>query len=136
MLLLIIRYILMLPIVRHILLICGLSGLLNVHEGPMGPTDQHQSVFICIPNFCIPIPSHLNLNNLDFSGYNNIQSEVAHFKTHFANFGDFDLWKANERPLGTPNQYILLCMCIPNGYSSIPCQIGLNNLDFSGYNKI
>jgi hypothetical protein len=50
--------------------------------------------------------------------------------------GHFGFWKDNESPLGTSNQYVLLCMCSFNHYSSIPCHLGLINLDFGGYNKI
>jgi hypothetical protein len=50
--------------------------------------------------------------------------------------GLFGLWKANEGPLGTQNQYSLLCMCRPNCYSSFPCRVGLKNLGFGDYDKI
>jgi hypothetical protein len=49
--------------------------------------------------------------------------------------GNIGLSKADEGPLGTPNQYLLLCMCSPGWYLYIPFHIGLNNLDYSGYNK-
>jgi hypothetical protein len=45
-------------------------------------------------------------------------------------FGHLKLYKG---PLGTPNQYFLLCMCAPRCYSSIPCHLSLKNLYFSGY---
>jgi hypothetical protein len=65
-----------------------------------------------------------------------IKHDIAFFEAHFANFGDFCLFKANVGPVGTPNQYCLLYMCSPSCYSSIPCHIGLNNLNFSGDKKI
>jgi hypothetical protein len=39
-------------------------------------------------------------------------------------------------PWGPPKKIILVCMCSPSCYSSIPCHLDLNDLDFSGYNKI
>jgi hypothetical protein len=60
----------MLPICRIIFLIWGLFGLWNAHEETMGTQDQYKSVCMCNPSCYVPIPSHLGLNNLDFSGYN------------------------------------------------------------------
>ena len=66
------RYILKLPIFRLILLILGLSGLLNALEGLMGTGHHYKSVCMCSPNCYLPIPSHLGLNDLDISSYNKI----------------------------------------------------------------
>jgi hypothetical protein len=60
------------PIFRLILLILGFSGLLNAHEGPMGTPFQYQLVCKYSPSCYLPIPNHLGLNSLDFSGYNKI----------------------------------------------------------------
>jgi hypothetical protein len=43
---------------------------------------------MCNPSY-VPIPSHLGLKNLEFSGYNKILPDVAHFEIYFANFGAF-----------------------------------------------
>ena len=91
---------------------------------------------MCIPGCYLSIPSHLGLNDLDFSGFNKIKHDIAIFEAHFAIFRAFCLFKANVGPVGTPNQYSLFCMCSPSCYSSIPCHIGLNNLNLSGYKKI
>jgi ribosomal protein L29 len=44
--------------------------------------------------------------------------------------GIFGFFKTREGPLGTPNQYFLLCMCSPNCYLPIPCQLSLKQLRF------
>ena len=75
-------------------------------------------------NVTYPFQAIRGLNNLDFTGYEKIQPNFA-----FWPFGKF-----NEGPLSTPKQYFLICMCSPNCYLPIPCQ--LNHLDFSSYNKI
>jgi hypothetical protein len=62
----------MLPIFRLVLLILGLTGLLNAHEGPLGTPYQYQLVCKYSPSCYLPIPYHLGLNNLDFSRYNKI----------------------------------------------------------------
>jgi hypothetical protein len=118
----------MLPIFRLILLILGLSGLLNA-----------RAILVCIysPSCYVTIPSHLGLNNSNFSGYNEIYSLMLPImRLILPVLGHCDFWKANVGPLGTPNQYVLLCLCSLNCYSSIPCNLGLKNLDFSGYDKI
>jgi hypothetical protein len=56
---------------RLILLVLGLSGFLNVHEGPMrGPWEPETSIsqFVCV---ILVVSSHLGLNK-DFSGFNQI----------------------------------------------------------------
>ena len=52
------------------------------------------------PSCYLPIPSHLGLNNLDFSDYTKILPDVAHLEAHFANLGLFGLLKANGGPWG------------------------------------
>jgi hypothetical protein len=43
-----------------------------------------------IPSFFLPIPCHVGINNLDFSGHNKIQADIAHFEAHLTNFGAFE----------------------------------------------
>jgi hypothetical protein len=66
------RYNLTLPILRLVLLIWVLFGILKAQEGPHGTPNQYVSDCLCSPHCYVPIPSHLGLNNLDFSGYNKI----------------------------------------------------------------
>jgi hypothetical protein len=42
--------------------------------------------FVCC---YLSIPSHLGLNDLDFSGFNKMKNDIALFAAHFANFGAF-----------------------------------------------
>ena len=46
------------------------------------------------------------------------------------------LLNAHEGPMGTPDKYQLVFMYSPSRYLPIPTQLGLNNLDFTGYNKM
>jgi hypothetical protein len=67
-----------------------------------------------------------------FLGYKKIYPDIAHFQAYFANFGAF--WPFE--PMGIPDQYWLVYMYSLSCYVSIPSHLGLNNLDFSSYNKI
>ena len=135
MLLVIRRYILILPIFRLILQIIELSGLLNAHEEPIGTPDQYSSVCMNSPGY-LPIPSHLGLDNLILVIITRYSLKLPILRLISLILGLFGLLKANEGRLGTPNQYFFLCMCSPSCYLSIPCHLGSNNLDFRGYNKI
>jgi hypothetical protein len=123
-------------VVRLVLLIWGLFGVLKAHKGPLGTPNQYVSDCMCSPSSYVLTPSHSGSNNLDFSGITGYRLTLLVLKLFLPVSGLFGICKANEGPLGTPNQYLLLCMCSPNCYSSIPCHLGLKNLDFSDYKKI
>jgi hypothetical protein len=91
---------------------------------------------MCSAGCYLSIPSHLGLNDLDFGGFYQKKHDIALLEARFESFRAFCPFEVNEGPLRTLNQYFLICMCSSSCYSSIPCHIGLNNLDVSGYKKI
>ena len=104
MLLVIRRYILILPIFRLILQIIELSVLLNAHEEPIGTPDQYSSVCMNSPGY-LPIPSHLGLVNLILVIITRYSLKLPILRPILLILGLFGLLKANEGHLGTPNQY-------------------------------
>jgi hypothetical protein len=110
----------MLPISGLMFLILGLFGLLKAHRGHLGTSDQCFFSLFVSPSCYLLIPSHLN--HLNSSGYNKMPLLILRLL-----FGVlFGLFKTHEGPLGTPNQYFLLCMCSPSRYLPILCQLRLN----------
>jgi hypothetical protein len=59
------------------------------------------------PGCHLPIPTQLGLNNLDFSGYNKIWPDIAHFEVHFANFGAFWPFQGQLGAPGDPKPIFL-----------------------------
>jgi hypothetical protein len=73
-----------------------------------------------------PLGDKQGLNNLDFSGYNKICPDIAHFEAGSANLGALRHFEGPRGALGTPNQYVSVCMCSPSWYLPISSHLRLN----------
>ena len=63
--------------------------------------------FMSSSKWCLPITSYLRLNPLGSNGY----TKIYHAAKVFGEFGGLiGFLKTHEGALGTPSQYLLLCM--------------------------
>jgi hypothetical protein len=107
--------------------ISRLFGLMKLKEGPLGIPIQYLILCMCTPRSYLSISCHLGLKNLDFSGYS---LTLPILRLILLIKGLFGVLKTLEEPLGTPNQHMSVCMCIPSWYLPIPSHLRLNPIRF------